>query len=319
MKNPMRIAFLGTPEPAAQVLEALVAAGQEIACVVTQPDRPAGRGQKVDFSPVKRVALKHSFPLEQPERVRGNQEFALRLNSMAVDLGVVVAYGKILPKEVLGIPKYGFINLHASLLPKYRGAAPIQWALLAGEKESGLTVFQLVEALDAGPVMAQERIYISDEDDAVSLSKKMFSAAPDLLLRTIDKIAIGSAVPIAQKESEISFAPSLTKESGEINWHNSAGEIHNRVRALVEWPGAHTVFHGKRLKILKTRGGAFELKRPLLLPGMIVELVKEMGFIVATGEGDLLVLEVQLEGGRRMKASDFIIGHDVRINETLPS
>jgi methionyl-tRNA formyltransferase len=312
----MRIAFLGTPEPAALVMDALVAAGQKIACVVTQPDRPAGRGQKVEFSPVKQAALKYSFPLEQPEQVRGNLDLASRLRSLAIDLGVVVAYGKILPKEVLDIPKHGFINLHASLLPKYRGAAPIQWALLSGEKESGITVFQLVEALDAGPVLAQERIYISDEDDAVSLSKKLFAAAPDLLLRTIDKISKGSAAAVMQNESDVSFAPSLSKESGAIDWKKGAEEIGNRIRALVIWPAAHTFIKEKRLKIFKASPVPEMVHES---PGQIAAVIRDEGFVVSTGQGGLLVREVQIEGGRRMGAYAFAIGHDVKAGETLPN
>ena len=314
----MRIIYLGTPQPAADLLSALIAAGHEIVCIITQPDRPRGRGQKVTFSPVKEVALKHSLPIEQPERLKNNPVFLSLLQSLKPELGVVVAYGKILPPEILAIPKHGFINLHASLLPKYRGAAPIQWALLKGEKETGITIFRLTEQLDEGPIISQEKIYISEDDNAVTLSEKLFKAAPVLMLNTLEKIEKGSAQFTGQNEAAATFAPMLTKESAEIDWKKSASEIHDRIRALVAWPGAHTIYQEKRLKIITTRLGIFDLRHEPKLPGEILQLVKDEGFIVATGAGDLLVLEVQLEGGKKMRAFDFAIGHDVKIGETLP-
>lgn len=315
----MKIVFFGTPEPAAEVLAPLLASGHEIVAIVTQPDRPKGRGMKVAFSPVKELAVKHSLPVEQPEKVKNDPGFLSWLKSLEPDIAVVVAYGKILPKEILDIPKYGFINLHASLLPKYRGAAPVQWALLKGEKETGLTIFKLAEQLDAGPVISQQKISIGEEDDTITLLDKIFMTAPSLLLKTLQQIEDGSAKYIVQDEAAVSFAPLIGKESGEIDWKKGAQEVHDRVRALVLWPGAHTIFHGKRLKLLKTRLGALDLGHEPRLPGTVLQTLKNDGFIVATGRGDLLVLEVQLEGGRRMKASEFIIGHDVRINETLPN
>lgn len=315
----MRIVFFGTPEAAAETLQRLIEAKHQILLVVTQPDRPRGRGQKLTFPAVKEIALKHALPIEQPEDVKNNPVFKSLLESLKPDIAVVVAYGKILPKEVLDIPKYGFINVHASLLPKYRGAAPIQWALLKGEKETGITIFKLTELLDAGPILLHKKVEIDEEDDAENLSKKLFSEGGEILLKALKTIEEGKTKFIPQNEAEVTYAPSLKKESGEIDWKKSAREIHDRIRALISWPAAHTFCHGKRLKIYKARPYALDLAGGTPLPGTIVHILKPEGFVVATGQGNLLVLEVQPEAGRRMKAHDFIIGHDVRIGETLPN
>ncbi len=311
----MKIIFFGTPEAAAKALEELIGSGHEILCVVTQPDRPKGRGQKVTFPPVKEVALKHALPLEQPEDLR----IKSLLESLKPEIAVVVAYGKILPKDILDVPEHGFINVHASLLPKYRGAAPIQWALLKGEEETGITIFKLTELLDAGPVILQKKVKIDDEDDAVTLSEKLFREGGKLLLKALSQIEKGTAKYFAQKEADVTYAPSLTKESGEIDWKKSAGEIHGRIRALIAWPAAHTFYHGKRLKILKAAASVLDLGAEAKPPGTIVHIVKPEGFIVAAGKGDLMILEVQPEAGKKMKAYDFAIGHGLRTGEILPN
>lgn len=315
----MKIVFFGTPGPAAKILEALITAKHEILCVVTQPDRPRGRGQKVAFSPVKEIALKHALPLEQPEEVKDNPVFRTLLGSLKPEIAVVVAYGKILPKEILAIPEQGFINVHASLLPKYRGAAPIQWALLKGEKETGITIFKLTEALDAGPVILQKKIRIEDEDDAETLSEKLFREGGKLLPKALSQLEKGTAKYHAQKEADVAYAPSLTKESGEIDWKKSALEVRDRIRALVPWPAAHTFYRGKRLKILRSRPQMLDLKSEAGLPGAVVHILKPEGFIVAAGKGDLLILEVQPEAGKKMGAYDFAIGHGLKTGEVLPS
>jgi len=315
----MKIAFFGTPEPAAAVLDTLIKAKHEIGLVVTQPDRPKGRGQKVAFSPVKELALKHALLVAQPDALKQDAQFAARLKAAGPDIAVVVAYGKLLPKELLAIPRHGFINLHASLLPKYRGAAPIQWALLKGEKETGVTIFQLTELLDAGPVILQKKVGISEDDDAASLSAKLFTAGQGLLLESLTWIARGTAKFVPQDEAAATFAPSLSKESGEIDWRKSAREINDRIRALVTWPVAHTFYRGKRLKLLSSQPHVIDLAGGERLPGMVVALVKGEGFIIATGQGDLLVRAVQPEAGKRMNAYDFVIGHGVRTGESLPN
>jgi len=315
----MRIVFFGTPEPAAAVLRSLVEAKREIVAVVTQPDRPQGRGRKVAFSPVKAAALEAGLPLEQPAAVKNNPDFKARLSSLKPDLCVVAAYGKILPQEILDVPEHGFINLHASLLPKYRGAAPIQWALLNGEKETGVSIFKLVAALDAGPVLARQPVAIEARDNAATLTEKIFAAACPLLAEVLREIETGKARYAPQDETAASFAPTLTKEAGEIDWRRPAEAINDRIRALVAWPTAHTFFHGRRLKIFSSRLAPLDIATGEKQPGAIIELVKNEGILVATGRGNLLLLELQLEGKKRMKAYDFVIGHDVKTGETLPS
>jgi methionyl-tRNA formyltransferase len=311
----MKIIFFGTPEPAAETLKRIIADGHEICLVVTQPDRPKGRGQKVVFSTVKELALKHNLLIEQPERVKNNAVFKALIEALHADLAIVVAYGRILPADLLMIPKHGFINVHASILPKYRGAAPIQWAILNGEKETGITIMKVIEKLDAGDIIAQEKVAISDDDDAVSLAKKLFVVGAELLSRTLTQLEKGAIKSAPQNETGVTFAPSLTKESGEIDWRKSAVEINNRIRALKPWPVAHTFFQGKQLKILKAKivGGKSEL------PGKIVAVEKQNGFVVATGAGTLLIAEVQPADGRPMSAYNFVLGHDVAVGKNLPS
>jgi methionyl-tRNA formyltransferase len=315
----MRLLFWGTPLPAAEVLKCLLAANHKVLCVVTQPDRPRGRGQKITFSSVKEATLKEGLALEQPESLKENRAFKSRLESLRPDLAVVAAYGKILPQEILAIPRFGFINLHASLLPKYRGAAPIQWALLNGEAETGVTIFKLTESLDAGPIIAQKKIAVDEDDTTDTLSKKLFDAGKKLLISTLEKIEKGTALYLPQNEAEVSFAPSLTKESGEINWKESALAIHNRIRALVPWPGARTYHGGKILKLWKSSLNLPAVRPRAALLGTVVEVVKEEGFVVATGRRNLLILEVQPQGGKRMNGYAFIIGHKIAVGTVFPS
>ncbi|NQT28945.1 MAG: methionyl-tRNA formyltransferase [Candidatus Saganbacteria bacterium] len=314
----MKIVFMGTPEPAAQILEDLQKTQHKIICVVTQPDRKKGRGQKIVFSEVKEAALKYGLPLEQPEKVKSNAVFASFLKSIKPDIVIVVAYGKILPKEILDIPKYGCINVHASLLPKYRGAAPIQWALLKGEKETGITIMKLDRQLDTGDIIFQEKVKIAEEDDAPSLSKKLFAIGSKLLLLALEQIENKKVKSVPQDESQATYAPSLTKESGELDWRKTAEEIHNRVRAMVPWPGANTFYNKKILKIWKTKVVQINLATKFSEPGTIIEITKNLGFIVAAGSGNILILEVQPEGKKRISAYNFVLGYDVKIGDVLP-
>ena len=315
----MKIVFMGTPETSAAILEDLIRAKHEILCVVTQPDRPKGRGQKITFPPVKETALKYSLPVEQPEKIKKNEIFFVFLKSLRPDIIVVVAYGRILPKEILDVPQFGCINVHASLLPKYRGAAPVQWALLKGEKETGVTIMKINELLDTGDIILQEKVEIEDRDTAETLAKKLFNLGGKLLLQALERIEKREAKYVPQKETEATQAPAITKESAEIDWRKSAREIHNRIRALIPWPVAHTFYKEKLLKIWKSEIYVADLETRFKLPGSMVQIVKHTGFIVATGKGHLLVLEVQPEGKKRMPAYDFVIGHDVKIGETLPN
>jgi len=311
----MKIVFFGAPEPAAEILQQLIASQHQIIAVVTQPDRPKGRGQKLTATPVKDLALKHSLPVEQPEKLKNNTAFKARLSSLRPDIAVVVAYGKIIPPDLLTIPNHGFINVHASLLPKYRGAAPIQWALLKGEKETGVTIMRVDETLDTGNIILQEKLEIKLDDDVVSLFEKIFAAGGPLLLKALQQIETGEASCAKQNEAEVSFAPALSRESGEIDWKKSAEEINSQVRALLLWPGAHTFYHGQMVKILKAK----VMDGKTALPGTIVEIQKNSGFTVETGEGLLQVLQVQPAGKNAMGAYEFVIGHKLASGEVLPS
>jgi len=308
----MRIIFMGTPQPAANCLQALIDAQEQIVCVVTQPDRPKGRHLHLAASPVKELAHKYKLPIETPEKAK-DLIFIDRIKALAPDLIVVVAYGKILPKELLAIPKNGAINLHASLLPKYRGAAPVQWAILKGEAETGVTVMQINENLDTGDILLQEKVLIDPEDTAETLLDKLFTIGASQLLRAIEQIKKGAITKIPQKEAEATYAPSITKESGEIDWKRSATEINNRVRALIPWPAAHTFYKGKMLKLLKARPvpapGKFK-------PGEIIST--QAALIIACGIGGLEIIEVQPEAGRKMAAEEFLRGHPLKIGEVLP-
>jgi len=312
----MRVVFMGTPEPAATALKALISAGHEIALVVTQPDRKKGRGQKLSFPAVKEVALQNNLPLEQPEKLKGNKVFASLLESLEPEIIVVVAYGKLLPREILDLPKHGCLNVHASLLPKYRGAAPVQWAILKGEKETGITIMKLDELLDTGDIILQEKVAISDEDTTLTLLEKLFAKGGKLLLKALEQIESNTAKFQKQKDSEATFAPSIQKESGEIDWQKSSLDLHNRIRAMIPWPGAHTIFHGKLLKIWQAKPYNYTSQAK---PGTVVEIIKNQGFVVKTGQGHLKILEVQLAGKKRLSAFQFIIGHDVKSGETLPN
>jgi methionyl-tRNA formyltransferase len=309
----MRIIFMGTPKPAANCLQALIDAQEQVICVVTQPDRPKGRHLHVAASPVKELAQKYKLPLETPEKVK-DPIFIDKLKALAPDLIVVVAYGKILPKELLSIPKYGAINVHTSLLPKYRGAAPVQWAVLKGEAETGITVMQINETLDTGDILLQEKVLIDPEDTAETLLDKLFTIGASLLLRAIEQIKKGTITKTPQKEAEATYAPSITKESGEIDWKRSATEVNNRVRALIPWPAAHTFYKGKMLKLLKARPVPTPGKYK---PGEIISTKEAL--LIACGTGGLEIEEVQPEAGRRMTAEEFLRGHPLKIGEILPS
>ncbi|MBU0574487.1 MAG: methionyl-tRNA formyltransferase [Candidatus Margulisbacteria bacterium] len=316
----MQILFMGTPDHAAGILQALLDAQENVAAVITQPDRPKGRGQKLSPSPVKLVAMNRHLPVEQPEKAK-DPAFVSMVNSYSPELIVAAAYGKILPKAVLDIPKYGCINVHASLLPKYRGAAPIQWAILNGEIETGITIMQMAEELDAGDIILQKKVPIDINDNTATLGNKLFEVGQSALLEAIDQIKSGKARRIPQKASEATFAPSLSKESGEIDWKKKALEIHNRIRAMNPWPGAHTFFRKKRMLIWGSC--AVETQRIASLrapaPGRVMEIVKNKGLVIATGDGLLLLTEVQLEGGKRMNAYNLVIGHKIKVGDILPS
>jgi methionyl-tRNA formyltransferase len=304
---------MGTPKHAAVCLEALIDAQEQIITVVTQPDRQKGRYLHTAPSPVKELAQKYKVPVETPEKVK-DPIFIEKIKALAPDLIVVVAYGKILPKELIDIPKYGAINVHASLLPKYRGAAPVQWAILKGEAETGITIMQISETLDTGDIILQEKVIIDPTDTSSTLLDKIFMVGAQTLLTAIDQIKKGTAKRMPQKETDATYAPLITKESGEVDWKKSAIEVNNHIRAMIPWPVAHTFYKKKMLKIWRAEPVSVPGK---FQPGEVIDVKDDL--IIACGMGGILIKEVQLEGGRRMSAHDFVHGHKLTIGESLPS
>ena len=306
----MRLVFLGTPAFAVPTLEQTAAAGHQVAAVVTQPDRPRGRGQQLAASPVKEAALRLGIPVYQPERVR-RPEAQEYLKTLAPDAMVVVGYGQIIPQSVIDLAPLGIINVHASLLPKYRGAGPIQWAIVRGETRTGVTTMRIDAGLDTGDMLLKAETEIGPEENAIELGRRLATMGAELLVRTLDGLANGQIAGEKQNDAEATYAPLLKKDDGAIDWSRSAREIHNQVRGLQPWPGAYTAFRGQKLHLWRTRvsegaasgpAGAIRDVRPLL---------------VQCGAGSLELLEVQMEGRKRVPAADFANGQRLTENEVL--
>jgi methionyl-tRNA formyltransferase len=306
----MRLIFLGTPAFAVPTLEA-VAQEHEVISVVTQPDRPKGRGQELAASPVKQAAVRLGLPVYQPERIR-RPEAQAHLAALAPEIMIVVGYGQIIPQPVIDIAPRGIVNVHASLLPKYRGAAPVQWAIVNGETRTGLTTMQINADLDTGDILLQREAEIGPEETALELGERLAVMGAELLIETLDGLARGAITPRRQDEAQASHAPILKKEDGAISWNAPVRAIHNRVRGLLPWPGAHTRFRGQLLHIWRARvdGG-----RTALAPGQVLA---GPGFRVACGDGGVLeLLEVQMEGRKRMSAEAFANGQRLSENDIL--
>ncbi|TAJ77109.1 methionyl-tRNA formyltransferase [bacterium] len=312
MSEPWPIVFMGTPEAAAVSLEHLLKEPHPVVGVVTQPDRPAGRGQKRASSPVRRIAEKHHLPLLAPEKIRG-PEFLNTLKSWEPQLIVVVAYGRILPRSVLELPPQGCINVHFSLLPKYRGAAPVAWAVLNGEEKSGVTTMRLVEKMDAGPILLQEEVALDPNETAASLESKLIPVGTRLLLETIRGLQSGSVTPRPQIEEEATYAPILKKEDGQINWTHPAGLIERQVRGFYPWPSAYTYLRERTLKIYRASVISAEQQGH---PGEVVRADRE-GLWITTGQGILSLEEVQMENRKRLAATEFLKGARIEKGERL--
>ncbi|MGQ9630688.1 MAG: methionyl-tRNA formyltransferase [bacterium] len=309
----MKVVFMGTPDFAVPSLEKLVEGGFEIAAVVTQPDRPRGRGLRLGESPVKRYALERGLPVHQPEKV-SSPEFVEALRSTAPDAIVVVAFGQYIPKSILGMPRYGCINVHASILPKYRGASPIHTAIIRGDDVTGVTTMMMDEGWDTGGILLQREVPISPEDDAGSLHDKLSRVGAELLVETLRGLALGEIVPIPQNDDEATYAPRLRREDGRIKWSGSARSIHNLVRGMSPHPGAYTLWRGRTLKVFRTR---WTQETPRGNPGDVADVDRTRGIMVKCGEGGIYLEEVQLEGGRRMTWDEFIRGHDLKAGENM--
>ncbi len=299
----MRIVFMGTPAFAVPCLQGLIDAGHDVCAVFTQPDKPKGRGYALTPPPVKELALKHGIQVFQPATLR-TVEAAETIRNLKPDVIVVVAYGKILPKEILGIPPLGCINVHASLLPKYRGAAPIQWAVINGEKITGVTTIYMAEGLDTGDMLLTEHTMIGPDETSGELHDRLSMIGAELIVKTLRAVEDGTVKRIPQTEENTCYASMLTKELSHIDWNKPAAAIHNLVRGLSPWPVASTVYRGKLLKIhqSKTVTGYW---------GSVGQIADANGlFVVCCGEGTALELvEVQYEGGKKMSGRDFLRGH----------
>lgn len=308
----MKIIFMGTPDFAIPSLAMLTASDNTILGVITQPDRPKGRGKKPQPSPVKTLALQHGLPLLQPEKVK-EENFIQWLKVKNPDLIAVVAFGQILPPKILSIPLHRCINLHASLLPKYRGAAPINWALINGEETTGVTTIFMNEWMDTGDILLERETKIEQKDDALTLSHRLSTLGAKLLLETINQLKKGTLTPIPQNHSKATYAPVLKKEDGYIEWTRDAQAIHNQIRGTVPWPGAFTKLKNKLLKIFKSEVIEDERQET---PGVISQVSAE-GIKVATGKGYLLLTEIQLQDRRRMKVAEFVRGNPIPIGTAL--
>ncbi len=309
----MRVIFMGTPDFATGTLEEIVLAGHEVVGVVTQPDKPKGRGKNLMPTPVKEVAMKYNLPVYQPKKVR-EPEFVEVLRGLKPDVMVVAAFGQIISKEILEMPKYGCINVHASLLPAYRGAAPIQWAVINGDKESGVTIMQMDEGIDTGDMIEKVVIPIAEDETGGSLFDKLSQAGAKLCVKVLQDLEDGKAVREKQpEESTTPYARMIDKKMGAIDWEKPAKEIEQLIRGLNPWPSAYTRLQGKTLKIWKAE---VLLEHSQEAPGQITEVTKD-SIVVQTGQGRLKILELQLEGKKRMDAASFLRGYALKEGESF--
>ena len=304
----MRVIFMGTPDFSVGTLKALIDAGHEVVLAVTQPDKPKGRGGKMQYTPVKEKALEHQIPVFQPKRVRASECIEELRKYQAVVI-VVIAFGQILPREILEMTPYGCINVHASLLPKYRGAAPIQWAVINGEKISGVTTMQMDEGLDTGDMLLKTEIVLDEKETGDSLHDKLADAGAKLCVRTLKELEEGTVKPEAQGDSPTEYARMLDKSLGEIDWNQDAVSIERLIRGLNSWPSAYTDWDGKVMKLWEAQ--VIEGQETKEAVGTVVKVEKD-GFFVQTGCGLLKVLALQIPGKKRMEAGAFLRGYTMK-------
>ena len=305
----MRIVFMGTPDFAVPSLQALIDAGHDVCAVYTQPDKPQGRKQILTAPPVKTLALEHDIPVFQPNTLKNEDEQA-RLRELAPEVIIVVAYGKLLPKAVLDIPPHGCINVHGSLLPRWRGAAPIQWAVIAGDEKAGVTTMQMAEGLDTGDMLLTYETAVGETETAGELFDRLAQAGAELLTQTLVKL--DEITPRPQDDAQSCYAHMLDKQMAVIDWSKSAHEIDCLIRGLNPWPIALTTLSGERLKVFAAEKAAGNGE-----PGTVLEADPKKGLTVACGEGALGLTEIQLVGGKRMKVNDFLRGHAIEVGTKL--
>lgn len=308
----MRVLFMGTPDIATGCLQKLIDKKYNVIGVVTQPDKPQNRGKKLGMPPVKELALKYDIPVYQPLKAR-EESFVETLKELNPDIIVVVAFGQILPKSILEIPKFGCINVHVSLLPKYRGAAPINWVIINGEEKTGVTTMYMDEGLDTGDMILTEEFDLDDEITAGELHDKMKDIGADVLVETLKQIEKGCAPRIPQNHEEFTYAPMMNKALGQIDWSKSAREIHNLVRGVNPWPSAYTTYEGSTMKVWKTEVLNETSDKE---PGTVLKVDKD-GIRVSTKDNVVLVKEIQMPGKKRVLVSEFIKGNSINTNTIL--
>jgi methionyl-tRNA formyltransferase len=308
----MRVLFWGTPDFAVKSLKALIESNHQVVGVVTQPDKPKGRGQKIQPTPVKEQALKHNIPVFQPEKIKNNQEFLEAIKKLNPDISVVVAYGKILPEEIINIPRYKTINVHASLLPEYRGAAPIQRAIMEGKDKTGVCIMEIIKELDAGDVYACREVEITEDDDIISLHDKLAEEGARLLIEVLDKIEKGEIDKKSQNHEKATYAKPIEKSEGKIDFRRPAREIFNQIRALKVWPKAYAKFRDEEVKILDAKIVECNVNA---LPGEIIKADEKEGIVVKTGDGYILLKLIQFPNSKPITTQDAIRGYKIKAGE----
>lgn len=311
----MRIVFMGTPDFAASALRALVESEHEVVAVVTQPDKPKGRGKHMMISDVKEVALEYNLPVLQPVKIKEAEEVA-KLREFDADVFVVAAFGQILTEEILTMPKYGCVNIHASLLPRFRGAAPIQWSIIEGDKETGVTTMMMDKGIDTGDMLEKIIVPIANDETGGSLFDKLADAGASLILSTLEKLEQGTLTRTKQNDAESCYAKMLDKTLGEINWSQQNSQIERLIRGLNPWPSAYTFLDDKSMKVWKASLIEDQAKDDLVKPGTVVEVTKKQ-IVVKTGDGLLAIDELQLAGKKRMETQAFLLGYKVEVGTIL--
>ena len=310
----MNVVFMGTPDFAVPTLEMLIAEGHHISAVVTQPDKPKGRGKTLSMPPVKEVALKHDLPVLQPVRIKGDEEFYNHILSLNPDIIIVVAFGQILPESILNIPKYGCINIHGSLLPKYRGAAPIQWAILNEEPVTGVTIMYMAKGMDTGDMLLKKEMVIESTDTYESLHDKMKIVGAEALKEALPSIVAGGKERQKQNDEEATYASMIQKSLGEIKWDASTSHIDAKIRGLNPWPVGYTYYKGNVMKVWKA---AMQMdQNSAAAPGTILSVGKE-GLLIKTGDGALMIQELQMPNKKRMPVSEYIKGNTLEVGTLL--
>ncbi len=307
----MNIVFMGTPDYAVKTLEAVINAGHKVSAVYAQPDKPVGRKHILTAPPVKECALAHNIPVFQPDTLKG-EDAANQLKALNPDVIVVVAYGKLLPESILNIPKFGCVNGHASLLPKYRGASPIQWCIVCGERETGISTMLMDKGMDTGDILEQTTVAIGDEETAEELFERLSVISAELMVSTLAKLEKGELTPIKQNENEASYAPIIKKEMALLDFNKPAAEIHNAVRGYYSWPCAHFFLFGKRIKVISAEIGGKTEKTA----GSVIDNTN--GLAIACGDGTSIIINVlQAEGSKQMTAKQFLCGNNIPLGTVV--